>query len=45
MKNRIDKVKDRLLVVSNGYTGDCIAKKAFEMGIPTEYLCIINFIY
>ena len=45
MKNRIDKVKDRLLVVSNGYNGDCIAKKAFEMGIPTEYFFIINFIY
>ena len=34
---RINRTTDRLLVVSNGFDGDAIAKKAFEMGISTEY--------
>lgn len=36
--NSINKTTDRLLVVSNGFDGDSIAKKAFEMGISTEYV-------
>lgn len=33
---RINKSTDRLLVVSNGFDGDKIAKKAHDMGIQTE---------
>lgn len=34
---RINNTTDRLLVVSNGFDGDAIAKKAVDMGISTEF--------